>query len=67
MIPLGLTVAALATDAAIQKKIGSGTNSLIISNEKINYIIKIVKSHEELGLVKKLKQNNKKLGLSECY
>ena len=36
LIPLALTVAASATDAAIQKKIyGSGTTALIISNEEI--------------------------------
>ena len=40
---LGITAAASATDAQIQKKIqGSGTITLIISNEEMNYIMKIV-------------------------
>ena len=35
LIPLGLTAAASATDAAIHKKMfGSGVTMLIISNEK---------------------------------
>ena len=52
-MPLGLTVAAAAaTDAAIQKKLlGLGTATLIISNEKMNDIMKIVKSLEEFGLL----------------
>ena len=37
LISLGLTVAASATDAAIYKKMfGSGTTTLLISNEEIN-------------------------------
>ena len=40
-----------ATDAAIQKKIyGSGTIALVISNEEMEDIMKIVKSLEESGL-----------------
>ena len=43
LIPLRLTVAASATDAGIHKnKFGSGTTTLIISNEKMNDIMKIV-------------------------
>ena len=39
----GITAAASAIDGAIQKKIhGSGTKTLIISNEKMNDIMKIV-------------------------
>ena len=50
--PLGLTAAALATDAAIHKKMfGSGTTTLIISNEEMNDIMKIVKSLEDSGLL----------------
>ena len=50
LIPLGLTAAASATDAAIYKKIfKSGVTTLIISNEEMNDIIKIVKSYEESG------------------
>ena len=52
LIPLGLIAAVLATDAAIHKKIlESGTTTLIISNEEMNDIIKIVKSLEESGLL----------------
>ena len=41
LIPLGLIAAASATDAAIYKKIcGSGNTTLIISNEKMNHIMK---------------------------
>ena len=50
-IPLGLTAAA-ATDTAVHKKLfGSGTTTLIISNEEMNDIMKIVKSLEESGLL----------------
>ena len=54
LIPLGLTAAASATDAGIHKKIlGSGNNiTLVISNDEINDI-KIVKSHEDSGLLLK--------------
>ena len=48
LIPLGVTAAASATDAIIQKKIfGSGMTTLITSNEKMNEIIKITRSLEE--------------------
>ena len=53
-IPLGLTAAAAAaaTDAAIHKKMfGFGATTLIISNEEMNDIIKIVKSPEDSGLL----------------
>ena len=53
LIPLGLASAS-ATDAAIhKKKFGSGVTTLIISNEEMNGIIKIVKSLEESGLLVK--------------
>ena len=61
LITLGLMAAASATDAAIQKNvIGSETTAPIIWNEKMNDIIKIVKSLEESSslikvLVKQLK------------
>ena len=52
LIPLGLTEAASATDAAIHKKMfGSGTTTLIISNEEMNDIMKIVKSLEKSGVL----------------
>ena len=42
LIPLGLTAVASATDAAIHKKMfGSGTTTLIISNEKMDDVMKI--------------------------
>ena len=46
LIPLGLTTAAASvTDAVIHKKMfGSGNRTLIMSNEEMNDIIKIVKS-----------------------
>ena len=51
-IPLGLTAAASATDAAIHKKIfGFGITILIISNEKMNNVMKIFKSLKESGLL----------------
>ena len=52
MIELGLQAASSVTDAAIHKKLfGSGVTTLIISNEELNGIIKIVKSVEASGLL----------------
>ena len=52
LISLGLKAAASATDTAIHKKIfGSGTTTLIISNEEMNDIMKIIKSLEESGIL----------------
>ena len=52
LIPLGLTAAASATDAAIHKKmLEYSFTTLIISNEEINDIMNIVKSLEESGLL----------------
>ena len=52
MVSLGLTAAALVTDAAIQKKIFVlGTTALIISNNKMNEIMKIVNSLNESSLL----------------
>ena len=54
LIPLGLTGAASAADAGIHKKIlGSGTTALIIPNDEMEDIIKIVKSFEDSGLLLK--------------
>ena len=51
LIPLRLTAVASASDAAIHEKIfGSGFTTLIISNEEMNDIMKIVKSFEESSL-----------------
>ena len=50
LIPLGLTASASATDAALHKKIfGYSNTTLLISNEEINDIIKIIKSLQESG------------------
>ena len=52
LLPLLLTAAAAATDAAIHKKmIGSGFTTLIISNEEMNDIMEKVKSIEDSGLL----------------
>ena len=48
LTPLGITAAASITDAGIQKKIHvSGTTTLTISNEEMNYIMKIVQALED--------------------
>ena len=48
LAPLGVTTAASAIDAGIQKKIhGSGTTTLIISNEEMNDIMKMVQVLED--------------------
>ena len=54
LVPLGLTPAASATNAAVQKKIfGSGTTTLAFSNEGSHDIMKIIESFEESGLFMK--------------
>ena len=58
LIPLGLTAAVSATDAGIHKKIlgcGSDNNNtiLIISNDEMNDILKIVKSLEDSDVLLK--------------
>ena len=57
LIPLGLTAAASAADAGIHRKIlGSGNNNnttLIISNDEMDDILKIVKSLENCGVLLK--------------
>ena len=60
--PLGIIAAALAIDAEIQKKIhGSGTTTLIVSNEEMNNIIKIVQALEDSNiLLKGVTKNNQK-------
>ena len=66
--PLGITAAASAIDAGIQKKIhGSWTTTLIISNKELNDIVKIVQALQDSnillqGVTKaiKMKQKNKK-------
>ena len=55
LLPFGLSAGISAADAAIQKKKyrshGSGSTALIISNEEMEDIIKIVKSLEESRLL----------------
>ena len=58
LVPLGLTAAASTADAGIHKKfLGSGSNNnntiLIISNNEIDDILKIVKSLEDSGVLLK--------------
>ena len=62
---LGITVAASALDTGIQKKIhGSGTTTLIISNEEMNDIMKIIQVLEDSNIllkgVTKTTKNEKK-------
>ena len=52
LFPLGLTAAASAADTGIQKKIlGSEATTLIISNEEMNDVMKIVQSLEDSGIL----------------
>ena len=52
MVPFGLTAAASATVAAIQKiNYRSEMTALIISNKEMKDMMKIVKSVKELGLL----------------
>ena len=54
LIPIGLKAAASAADAGIHNKIlGSGSTTLIISNDEMEYIMKIVESLEGFGLLLK--------------
>ena len=56
LIPLGLTAAASAADAGIHKKIlqsGHNNTTLIISNDEMDDILKIVKSLEDSGVLLK--------------
>ena len=54
LAPLGITAAASVIDAGIQKKIhGSGTATLIISNEEMNDIMEIVQVLEDSNILLK--------------
>ena len=75
LIPFG-SAAASATDATIQNKIfGSGITTLIISNEEMNNIMKIVKSLEDASLsmkgisetIQNEAKKTKKVNYSVCY
>ena len=65
LAPLGITAATSAIDAGIQKKIhGSGTATLIISDEEMNDIMKIVQALEDStillkGVTKTIKNGTK--------
>ena len=55
LAPLGISAAISAIDGSIKKKkmLGAGTTTLIISNDEMNDILKIVKSLENSGLLLK--------------
>ena len=54
LAPLRITAAALAIDARIRKKMhGSGTTTLIISNEEMNDIMKIFRALEDSNILLK--------------
>ena len=54
LAPLGITAAASLADTGIQKKIhGSGTATLIISNEEMKDIMKIVQALEDSNILLK--------------
>ena len=54
LAPLGIIAAVSAIDAGIQKEIhGSGTTTLIISNEEMNDIMKIVQALENFNILLK--------------
>ena len=54
LAPLGISAAMSAIDGSIKKKmLGSGTGTLIISNDEIDDILKIAKSLEHSGLLLK--------------
>ena len=59
LAPLGISAAMSAIDGSIKKTLGSGatkgagTTTLIISNDEMNDILKIVKSLENSGLLLK--------------
>ena len=65
--PLGVTAAASVIDWGIQKKIhGSGTTTLIISNEEMKDIIKFVQALEDSnillkGIIKTIKNETEEL------
>ena len=55
LAPLGITAAASAIDGAVEKKIhGSGTITLIISNEEVIDIMKIAQALEDSNILLKV-------------
>ena len=76
LAPLGITATASAIDAEIQMKMhGSGTKTRIVSNEKMNDLLKIVQSLKDSikillkGITKTINNETKeqKGGFLECY
>ena len=75
LLPLGLSAKMSAADGAIQNKISeSGSTALIISNEEMEDITKIVKLLEESVLLvhricktNKNEEKNKKVDFSEYF
>ena len=65
LAPLGITVPASAIDAGIQKNNGSGNTTLIISNEEMNDIMKIVQALEDSNILLKGVTNTIKNGTKE--
>ena len=64
LIPLGLTAAASAADAGIHKKISGSGIRIIISNEEMNDIMKIIQALEDSnillkGVTKKIENETK--------
>ena len=54
LVPLGISAAMSAIDGSIKKKmLGSGTTTLIILNDEMDDILKIVKSLEDSGVLLK--------------
>ena len=54
LAPLGISAAMSSIDGSIKKKmLGSGTTTLIVSNDEMNDILKIVKFLEDSGLLLK--------------
>ena len=76
LAPLGITATASAIDAEIRMKMhGSGTKTGIVSNEKMNDLLKIVQSLKDSikillkGITKTINNETKeqKGGFLECY
>ena len=54
LVPVGISAAMSAIDGSIKKKVlGSGMTTLIISNDEMDDVLKIVKSLENSGLLLK--------------
>ena len=69
LLPFGSSAVMSTTNGAIQRKSdGSGTTALIILNNEIEYIMKIVKSVKESGLKQlKINQENKNVDFFKRY